>query len=302
MTIDLTYFLSLFVATLIFAILAPIVGCLLNGLDRKISAKMQGRIGPPVLQPFYDFMKLLAKERSSINSSESVYVIMSLIFAILAGGIFFSGGNLLLCIFVITLSSLMYIMAGCCSRSIYADVGSAREILQVMSYEPAILIFATCIIISLSKSGIDIANSGNVSALLECKEPLIATCWASFIGLIYVLTIKLRKSPFDLSSSSHAHQELVSGITTEMTGRTLAIVELTHWVESVLFLSWAAIFFIYSSPASIAVAIVVAIVIWFLEILIDNNAARVKWQLMLKSAWIVALFAGVINMAFLAFI
>lgn len=285
-----------------FAILAPIVGCLLTGLDRKISAKMQGRVGPPILQPFYDFMKLLAKDSASINSSERVYVVMSLIFAILAGGIFFSGGNLLLCIFVITLSSLMFVMAGYCSRSIYAEVGASREILQIMSYEPAILIFAICIIMALSKSGIDIAQTGNVSALLGCSQPVIVTCWASFIGLIYVLTIKLRKSPFDLSSSAHAHQELVSGITTEMTGKTLAIVELTHWIESVLFLAWCGLFFIYSDPISFLIAICIVILIWFLEIVIDNNAARVKWQLMLKSAWGVALVAGIVNMGFLTFI
>jgi ech hydrogenase subunit B len=302
MSIDLTYFGSLLLGTIVFAIFAPVLGCLLTGLDRKISAKMQGRIGPPIMQPFYDAMKLLSKETASINSSERVYVWMSLIFAFLAGGIFLSGGNLLLCIFVITLSNLMFIMAGYCSRSPYADAGSAREILQVMAYEPAILIFAICIIMALSKSGIEVVDTGNVSTLLTCSAPVITTCWASFIGLVYVLTIKLRKSPFDLSTSHHAHQELVSGITTEMTGRTLALVELTHWVESVLFLAWIGLFFVFSNPLSIGLAILVALLVWFLEIVIDNNAARVKWQLMLKSAWIVALITGVVNMALLVFI
>ncbi|MBV1768706.1 MAG: NADH-quinone oxidoreductase subunit H, partial [Candidatus Desulforudis sp.] len=42
--------------------LAPVVGGLLTGIDRKLSARMQGRIGPPILQPFYDFFKLWGKD------------------------------------------------------------------------------------------------------------------------------------------------------------------------------------------------------------------------------------------------
>ena len=47
------------IGTLVFAIVAPVLGCLLAGLDRKISARMQGRVGPPLLQPYYDVRKLI---------------------------------------------------------------------------------------------------------------------------------------------------------------------------------------------------------------------------------------------------
>ena len=45
-----------------YLVCAPLVGGFLAGLDRKISARMQGRVGPPVLQPFYDVLKLTEKE------------------------------------------------------------------------------------------------------------------------------------------------------------------------------------------------------------------------------------------------
>ena len=48
-------------------ILEPIVGGLLAGLDRIISARMQGRVGPPILQPFYDVFKLFQKESIEVN-------------------------------------------------------------------------------------------------------------------------------------------------------------------------------------------------------------------------------------------
>ena len=112
-----------------------------------------------------------------------------------------------------------------------------------------------------------------------------------------MLTIKLRKSPFDLSTSHHAHQELVKGLTTEMSGRTLAKVEIMHWCETVLFLGWTGAFFVWGlGPLSLLIAVAVALVTWFFEIWVDNNFARVKWQAMLKSAWIVALVAGALNM------
>jgi formate hydrogenlyase subunit 4 len=120
-----------------------------------------------------------------------------------------------------------------------------------------------------------------------------------FIGLVFILTIKLRKSPFDLSYSHHAHQEIVKGITTEMSGKTLAQVEVMHWCETVLFLGWTGMFFVWGGAWTIVIGIVAAVLAYLLEIFIDNNFARVKWQAMLKSAWAVALVCGGINIIFL---
>ncbi len=118
----------------------------------------------------------------------------------------------------------------------------------------------------------------DVAGVANIGLPMIVVCIPAFLALMFVLTIKLRKSPFDLSYSHHAHQELVKGVTTEMSGRTLAKVEVMHWCETTLFLGWVAMFFIWDNPVSIVLAVVVASLAFFLEILIDNNFARVKWQ------------------------
>lgn len=282
------------IGSVAFAILAPIVGCLLAGIDRVISARMQGRVGPPLLQPYYDVRKLFGKERVSVSSTEGAYVICALVFACIAGGIFFTGGNLLMCVFVITLSSLFFIIAAYASRSPYAEVGAARETLQVMSYEPMVLFLAVGFFMAV--------GTFNVSGVFALDVPPIASIWVIFLGLLFVLTIKLRKSPFDLSMSHHAHQELVRGMTTEMSGPTLALVEIMHWCENVLFLGWVGLFFVWGNPVSIVIAVVVALLVYFLEIFIDNNFARVKWQFMFKSAWAVSLVAGCVNIAVLAFL
>ena len=284
---------SVLIGTLAFAVLAPVLGCLLAGLDRKISARMQGRVGPPLLQPYYDVRKLLEKDNVSVNSTEGTYVTCALVFTLIAGGIFFSGGNLLMSVFVVTLSGLFFIVAAYSTRSPYAEIGAMRETLQVMAYEPMVLFMAVAFFMA--------AGTFDVAGAFALTAPVVTVIWPVFLGFLFVLTIKLRKSPFDLSYSHHAHQEIVKGITTEMSGRTLAKVEVMHWCENILFLGWTGLFFIWGTPASVLVAVVVAAVVYFLEIWIDNNFARVKWQALLKSAWVVALVAGGVNIAVLAY-
>ena len=288
------FLIPIIVGTIAFAVLAPIVGCLLAGLDRKLSARMQGRVGPPILQPYYDVRKLLEKDRAAVNSVEGTYITCALAFAVLAGGIFFGGGNLLLSVFVLTLSSLFFILAAYCTRSPYSEVGAAREALQIMAEEPMSLFIAVVFFLA--------TGSFDASAVFGLEIPAIGATWIAFLGFLFILTIKMRKSPFDLSYSHHAHQELVKGVTTEMSGRTLAKVEVMHWCENVLALGWIGLFFVWGNPVSLVVAVVAALAAFFLEILIDNNFARVKWQLMLKSAWAVALVAGGINIAVLMYL
>jgi ech hydrogenase subunit B len=120
-----------------------------------------------------------------------------------------------------------------------------------------------------------------------------------FAAFIFVLTIKMRKSPFDTAQSTHAHQELVKGITTEMGAKNLAYFEITEWYETVLMLAVVAMYIINSHPASIIVAVAVILIVYFLEILIDNTCARVKWKDMLILSWIVTLICAGVNLILL---
>lgn len=281
-------------ASVIFAIVATVLGCLLAGVDRIVSARMQGRVGPPLLQPFYDVRKLIDKDSVAVNGTIGTYVVCALVFTFLAGGIFFSGGNLLLSIFVITLAELMFVMAAYASRSPFSEAGAHRETLQIMAYEPMVLLLAVGFFMA--------TGSFDLVVLPFLDSPIIFSLWGIFIGMLYILTIKLRKSPFDLSYSHHAHQELVKGVTTEMSGKTLAQIEIMHWCENILYMGWVVMFFIWGNPISIAIAIVVFVLIYLFEVWIDNNFARVKWQMVLKSTWIVTLVLGGINIIVLAFL
>jgi formate hydrogenlyase subunit 4 len=117
-----------------------------------------------------------------------------------------------------------------------------------------------------------------VKGILDFPEPLMGTMWLAFIGVFFALLIKMRKSPFDISASEHAHQEIVRGIYTEYSGPYLAIIELTHWYELVLLLSILALF--WAHP--LWVGALIALFCWFVAIIVDNIAARLTWSWMLR--------------------
>ena len=270
-----------------FLVLGPFVGGLLAGLDRKLSAKMQRRVGPPVLQPFYDVGKLFQKEKQTPTRFQDFYVLLFVVFVIASGVLFFMGGDLLLVIFTLTIGAAFLIIAAYSSNSPYAEVGAERELLAMLAYEPMVLITVIGFYMY--------TGSFKVSDILAGDSMPFLPLLGIFFGWLFILTLKFRKSPFDLSMSHHAHQELVRGVTTEFVGRTMGWVEISHWYENVFLLGFVFLFFANGTALGWIIGIVVAILTYFFEVFIDNCFARMKWQFAFKSAWIVAVVLGMIN-------
>jgi formate hydrogenlyase subunit 4 len=80
------------------------VGGFLAGVDLKLSARLQGRYGPPLRQPFYDVLKLFQKERIVVNKFQNFNIVLLLVFTIFSGALFFAGADLLLTIFSLALA------------------------------------------------------------------------------------------------------------------------------------------------------------------------------------------------------
>ncbi|HVP95720.1 complex I subunit 1 family protein [Methanoregula sp.] len=268
-----------------FILLAPAVGGLIAGIDRKITAHMQGRVGPSLFQPFYDVGKLFEKEGAMVNETQRFYVLSYFVFAIFAGALFFAGGNLLLVVFALTLAEVFLVLGAYAANSPYSHVGAERELIQIMAYEPMLLLAAVGMYVA--------TKSFNVADVAGFPTLLILLLPGVFLGFIYILTFKLRKSPFDISTSHHAHQEIVKGVTTEFSGPNLGFIELAHWYEVVLMLAFVFLFF----AASWIIALIAIIIVYLLELVIDNTNARVKWQLAVKSSWAIALVLGALNIA-----
>ncbi|NLB00686.1 MAG: NADH-quinone oxidoreductase subunit H, partial [Methanomicrobiales archaeon] len=130
------------IGAILFLVLAPVAGGLIAGIDRKITARMQGRVGPPLLQPFYDVGKLFEKENVVVTATQNFYILAYLIFIALSGALFFAGGDLLLIIFAFTLAHVFLVLGAYAVHSPYSHIGAERELIQVMAYEPMIILAA----------------------------------------------------------------------------------------------------------------------------------------------------------------
>ena len=278
----------------LYIIAAPLLGGLLDGLDRKISARMQGRKGPSILQPFYDVAKLTQKQLLSVNKFQLLMVMSYLFFVVMSGVLFFGGFDMLLCFFSLSTAAMFLILASTSTHSPFSTIGTHREMMQMMSYEPMVLLTAVGFYLA--------TGTFQVGDIVKVDFPAIVYTPGFFLGFVFVLSIKLRKSPFDLSTTHHAHQEVVKGVTTEMVGVEYALTTITEWYENIFLFGVIGLFFVNSNPLSFIGAVVAVLVVFFVEILVDNTSARVKWQLMLKLAWGVTIITGGLNLFILELI
>ncbi len=268
-------------------IMAPLMGGLIAGVDRKVTAWCQSRQGPPVMQPFYDVVKLFGKEPMAANCwlvfSAWMYVVAAAVSVIL----FFLQGNLLLIFFVQAVGTVFMIIGAMSVPSPYSQVGAQRELIQFLTYEPLLILVFTSIYLA--------TGSFNIGEIVQAKTPLLLKLPLTFIVLGYALTIKLRKSPFDFSTSHHGHQELVKGVHTEYSGPFLALVEVAHWYETVLVLGVCALFW----STSILGMTVLLVITYLAEIIVDNTCARMTWRWMLGYVWSIGLGLSLVNLIWL---
>lgn len=254
--------------------LSPLLGGLVAGIDRKVTARLQGRYGPPVLQPFYDVFKLFGKEKMVVNYWQIFCAYMYLAANILTVVLLALQSDLLLIFFVLAVGGVFLVIGALAAESPYSQVGAQRELIQMLTYEPLIILVFVGIYLE--------TGSFKISEIVaNYHQPLLVSLPLLFVVLGYAIVIKLRKSPFDISTSHHAHQELVKGVMTEYSGPYLGVIEISHWYETVFILGLCALFW-HTSFVWMSVLIVVT---YFGEILVDNITARLTWRWMLPHAW-----------------
>ncbi|MFZ0946317.1 MAG: complex I subunit 1 family protein [Syntrophobacteraceae bacterium] len=276
-----------FIVVIATIVLAPIVGGLLFGIDRRITARLQGRFGPPILQPFYDILKLLGKDSIAVSKMQFVWIYAYLVLMIASLLCLVLQSDFLVLVFLLGFAGVSLVLGGFSTKSPYSHFGANRELLQILAYEPVLLLLAIAIY----------AQNGTflISEIVIHEQPLLMSLWPLFIAVLYVLTIKMRKSPFDISTSHHAHQEIVKGITTEYSGPFLALYHLAEWYEIVLVLGIIALF--WANP--LWIGLLIAFAAFLLELVVDNIAARMTARWMVRLSWSVGLTLGILNVAYL---
>ena len=198
-------------------------------VERKAVALMQGRMGPPFMQPFYDFVKLLGKDtppRSGIAGGlmrawpliavSTAAGAVGLLPVLPASGGF--QGDLILLLALLEVPSICIIAAGFSSRSLFGEIGSAREAVLSVSYNVVFLLA----IVSVAAS----QHTFRLEALAQMPpSPLL---WLGILAILICLPAKLHLNPFSLPN---AEQEIYSGPMVEFAGPELAMWELSHGLE-----------------------------------------------------------------------
>jgi len=219
---------------LLVLLLAP----LFEGILRKLTARIQSRQGPPLWQPYYDLLKLLGKE--DIESGESpvmqrfaAYLSLATVLAVAllvpmgSRSPMGSRADVILLVYLLTLSGISTLLAGLAAGSTYSLVGMSREMMAMMTLEP---LFAVAIIVGAIHVGtlrLDPVLSGSPYG---SGLPLAGLIMLGV--LVFSLQAFVGRVPFD---TSEAETEIMEGPVMEYSGPKLALFKYARMVKLVVY-------------------------------------------------------------------
>ena len=214
-----------------------VLGMISSWIDRKVTARIHWRVGPPLLQPAYDVLKLLGKEPLVPEGANRLLFLSLPLFGLAAASLSAtmiwrlnwntgSGftGDLIVLLYLLAVPSIAIILGGAASRNVYGALGSSREIKLVVSYELPFLLGLVIPVLharSLLLGEIvkyQVANGsviGSISGVI------------AFIVMVMCMQAKLGLVPFDMAE---AETEIMAGPLTEYSGPPLAIFKMTRMI------------------------------------------------------------------------
>lgn len=233
--------------TIVLAIFAIAFGLILSGIDRRVVARMQARIGPPLLQPLTDVRKLLAKQNiipanaipwlfnamPVVALASAIAILLYLPFGSFAP-LLGEFGDVILVLYLLIIPSLALVIGGFASGSPYATVGAQREMVSMIAYELPLAVAVIAIAWRLMAAGV--SNPFSMLTLMQISVwdvvgPLgILALLILLVMMAWVTPGELSKIPFD---SPEAETELAGGILVEYSGRNLSLFTLSQSVKTV---------------------------------------------------------------------
>lgn len=233
--------------TIVLAIFAIAFGLILSGIDRRVVARMQARIGPPLLQPLTDVRKLLAKQNiipanaipwlfnamPVVALASAIAILLYLPFGSFAP-LLGEFGDVILVLYLLIIPSLALVIGGFASGSPYATVGAQREMVSMIAYELPLAVAVIAIAWRLMAAGV--SNPFSMLTLMQISVwdvvgPLgILALLILLVMMAWVTPGELSKIPFD---SPEAETELAGGILVEYSGRNLGLFTLSQSVKTV---------------------------------------------------------------------
>jgi formate hydrogenlyase subunit 4 len=263
------------------------------GLIRKLKARMQNRIGAPLLQPFYDFAKLANKDQTVSATTTTVFLLSSainvsvmILIAILVPWVSFKpsfpGDDLFLLLYLLALLRFMIILSALDAGSSFGAFAASREAYLAMLVEPAMFI-------SLAALGLLVDNS-SLSVIFAFSHPCTvfdAPVWLSAaLALFLASMVDLSRMPID-DPTTHLELTMVhEAMILENSGKNLALVEFAHLLKMVVLyglsaqcLLHAATFFWPLSQVNLGILSVVGILVMATTTaMIEAVAVKLQWR------------------------
>jgi len=289
-----------------------VIGMLLCGIDRKIVARMQKRVGPPVLQPFYDFFKLCGKETIiPAAASKTTFLAAPLVglaalvvlqlFIPIHGFSAFSGmADIIVILYLLLIPAMAAMLGGAASGSPYAGIGLSREMVTIIACElPLVMVLLAvgkvvggdAVTFSFSK----IANYQIANGSLITHASLIPAA----IAMLLIIPGETGNHPFD---TAEAETEICEGLLAEYSGAPLAVYKLTHCVKVLTLTSFFAALFLGGIGTGIVVVdalilIAICIVLTIVSIsFVHAITARLKIEQVFKFYWTIVTGLALISL------
>ena len=273
-----------------------VLGLVLRWVDRKVTAMVQWRVGPPWYQPMVDILKLMGKETMMPVTARGTPFLLAPVIALAATGVAAAIlwravltpeatflGDLIVVIYLLTVPAIMTIVGASASGNPHASVGASREMKLLLSYElPLILV----VLVAVAKCGWTFQLGGLVSAQVSASPTVLSL--SGVLGLIvaiFCMQAKLGQVPFDLAE---AECEIMSGVFVEYSGPSLAYWFMTRAMMFALMPLLVIVVFwggMYPTWWGVLTFLVKYVVLVALVTLIRNTNPRLRIDQAMKFFW-----------------
>lgn len=221
-----------------------LVGLFLSGVDRKIVAKMQKRVGPPLLQPFYDLFKLFGKETIVPDAASkgtflmaplfglASLIVLQLIIPIFSFSAFNTMADVIVILYLLLIPAISVMIGGAASGSPYAGIGLSREMVTVIACElPLVLV-----LLSVAKTVGNAMGEGLVFSMKGIMDFQLAngslitkvSMIPAAIAFLLIIPGETGSHPFD---TAEAETEICEGLLAEYSGPPLGVYKLSHSIK-----------------------------------------------------------------------
>ena len=279
-------------ALLIFpgGLFALALGLVLKGLDRRLAARLQRRVGPPLAQPVYDLVKL-AQKRTMVPdiACQPVFlgaplvgvVSMALAVALVPiPGVYTPDvvlGDLLVLLYLLTVPAVVLMIAGSASGSPFGAIGFSREMAMMLAYEgPLVLVVASVALrTGLGQGGLVSFSLSEIIAYQQAHGAFLfdPVMWPALLAFLAFYPANLGIIPFDIPE---AETEVLEGPLLEYSGPALGLFKIMSALKAVVVLGLGVALFFPLAPDGMA-GLLIQIVKLVVLMLLGVSLVRVSF-------------------------